>query len=103
MGYKFAAAFQTTRRASHVSNSTMSRADALTVSRSSSSSSLDLPERLTLTPTSFNIAEGRRTRKRITAAQLAQLEDLYRQSSHPTRDQRDALAKRIQMYVFISF
>ena len=46
----------------------------------------------------FNAAEQRRTRKRITPAQLVQLEQLYYQSSHPTRDQRDVLAKRIQMY-----
>ncbi|KAF8579263.1 homeobox-domain-containing protein [Ramaria rubella] len=62
-----------------------------TVSRTSSSSSIDF------SANSFNSAEQRRTRKRITAAQLAHLEDLYRRSSHPTRDERDALAKRIQM------
>lgn len=61
------------------------------VSRTSSSSSVDC---------TFNAAEQRRTRKRITAAQLAQLEELYYRSSHPTRDQRDTLAKRIQMCVF---
>ncbi|KIJ53751.1 hypothetical protein M422DRAFT_241994 [Sphaerobolus stellatus SS14] len=76
----------------------MSRADAVTVSRSSSASSLDLADRLSLgTSSAYTVAEGRRTRKRISAAQLAQLEELYRLSSHPTREQRDSLAKRIQM------
>lgn len=51
--------------------------------------------------TSFAAIEQRRTRKRITPSQLEQLEELYRQSSHPTREQRDALGKRIQMYAYI--
>ena len=67
------------------------------VSRTSSSSSLDHNSN------AFNAAEQRRTRKRITAAQLVQLEELYYRSSHPTRDQREALAKHIQMYAPPSF
>ncbi|KAJ3484569.1 hypothetical protein NLI96_g5552 [Meripilus lineatus] len=35
----------------------------------------------------------KRTRKRFTNAQLTLLEDLFHQTSHPTREQRDALAK----------
>jgi Homeodomain len=68
-----------------------------TVTRTPSSSSSDF------TANAFNVAEQRRTRKRITAAQLVQLEELYYRSSHPTRDQRDALAKRIQMYASAFF
>lgn len=68
-----------------------------TISRDASASSLDLPN------ASFSgiQAEPRRTRKRITPSQLEQLEELYRQSSHPTREQRDALGRRIQMYAYI--
>ncbi|KIP02494.1 hypothetical protein PHLGIDRAFT_50338, partial [Phlebiopsis gigantea 11061_1 CR5-6] len=35
----------------------------------------------------------RRTRKRFTSAQLMMLEYLYHQTSHPTREQREALAR----------
>ncbi|GJJ13099.1 hypothetical protein Clacol_007349 [Clathrus columnatus] len=62
-----------------------------TISRTSSASSLDFPN------TPLSAVEPRRTRKRITPCQLEQLEELYRQSSHPTREQRDALGRRIQM------
>lgn len=44
----------------------------------------------------------RRTRKRFTNVQLMMLEHLYHQTSHPSREQRDALAKGGDMYVFIS-
>ncbi|KAF8515846.1 hypothetical protein BU17DRAFT_93265 [Hysterangium stoloniferum] len=49
------------------------------------------------TANAFNSVEQRRTRKRITSSQLRHLEELYQESSHPTREQRDALARRIQM------
>ncbi|KAH9932413.1 homeobox-domain-containing protein [Amylocystis lapponica] len=39
----------------------------------------------------------RRTRKRFSNVQLMRLEHLYHQTSHPTRDQRDALAKEANM------
>ena len=68
---------------------TVSRSAA--VARTSSSSSIDY------TTNAFNVVEQRRTRRRITAAQLVELEELYYRFSHPTRDQRDSLAKRIQM------
>ena len=47
-------------------------------------------------------AEGeapRRTRKRFTSTQLMMLEHLYHQTSHPTREQREALAKEAAMCV----
>lgn len=66
--------------------------------RTSSVSSVEFPN---ASNTSFAAIEQRRTRKRITPSQLEQLEELYRQSSHPTREQRDALGKRIQMYAYI--
>ncbi|KZT01166.1 homeobox-domain-containing protein [Laetiporus sulphureus 93-53] len=40
---------------------------------------------------------GRRTRKRFTHVQLMMLEHLYHQTSHPTREQRDAVAKQGNM------
>ncbi len=42
----------------------------------------------------------KRTRKRFTNAQLTLLEDLFHQTSHPTRDQRDTLAKEAGLCVF---
>ena len=41
----------------------------------------------------------RRTRKRFTSTQLMMLEHLYHQTSHPTREQREALAREAAMYV----
>ena len=41
----------------------------------------------------------RRTRKRFTSTQLMMLEHLYHQTSHPTREQRETLAKEAAMYV----
>lgn len=41
----------------------------------------------------------RRTRKRFTSTQLMMLEHLYHQTSHPTREQREALAREASMYV----
>ena len=41
----------------------------------------------------------RRTRKRFTSTQLMMLEHLYHQTSHPTREQREALARDAAMCV----
>jgi hypothetical protein len=41
----------------------------------------------------------RRTRKRFTSTQLMMLEHLYHQTSHPTREQRETLAKEATMCV----
>ncbi|KAI8981340.1 hypothetical protein BD414DRAFT_419864, partial [Trametes punicea] len=46
------------------------------------------------------IVEGpRRTRKRFTSQQLMMLEHLYHQASHPTREQREQLAKDAEIDV----
>ena len=39
----------------------------------------------------------KRTRKRFTSAQLMTLEHLYGQASHPTREQREAVAREAHM------
>lgn len=39
----------------------------------------------------------RRTRKRFSSTQLMMLEHLYHQTSHPTREQREMLAKEAAM------
>ena len=39
----------------------------------------------------------KRTRKRFTSAQLMMLEHLYGQASHPTREQREAVAREAHM------
>lgn len=53
------------------------------------------------TPSS-GVTDGapKRTRKRFTSTQLTLLEDLFHQTSHPTREQRDALAKEAGLCVF---
>lgn len=44
----------------------------------------------------------RRTRKRFSSTQLMILEHLYHQTSHPTREQREVLAREASMYVLRS-
>lgn len=44
-------------------------------------------------------ATSRRTRKRFTNAQLMMLEQLFHQNSHPSREQRELVAKSANMYV----
>lgn len=44
---------------------------------------------------------GRRTRRRFTREQLITLKAKFRATPHPTREERDALAKQINMYVYI--
>lgn len=39
----------------------------------------------------------RRTRKRFTSMQLMVLEHLYHKASHPTREQREQVAKEAEM------
>jgi Homeodomain len=41
----------------------------------------------------------RRTRKRFTNVQLTMLEDLFHQTSHPSREEREAVAQLGDMYV----
>ena len=42
---------------------------------------------------------SRRTRKRFTSVQLVMLEQLFHRTSHPTREQREAVAQVAGMYV----
>ena len=44
---------------------------------------------------------ARRTRKRFTSVQLIMLEQLFHQSSHPTREEREAVAHAAGMYVLL--
>lgn len=60
-----------------------------TTSMSLEASALSLPE-----------ANKTKTRKRITPVQLKRLEKLYKKDTHPSRDQREDLAKQLDMYVF---
>lgn len=39
----------------------------------------------------------KRTRKRFSSSQLIMLEHLYRKASHPTREQREQVAKDAEM------
>lgn len=50
-------------------------------------------------PTPALALRQRRTRKRISQAQLVALENLFARSSHPSQQDRDVLAKAINMYV----
>lgn len=75
----------------------------LRIGSSSSVSSLDseacVPpeEALIYADAGDPLAATRRTRKRFSNTQLMMLEQLYRRTSHPTREQRDALAKEGDM------
>jgi len=53
-------------------------------------------------PTAALALKQRRTRKRISPAQLAALEDLFGRTSHPSQQERDLLARAINMYVVFS-
>jgi hypothetical protein len=44
-------------------------------------------------------ATTRRTRKRFTNAQLMMLEQLFHQNSHPSREQRESVARSANMFV----
>ncbi|KAG8819602.1 hypothetical protein FRC17_010381 [Serendipita sp. 399] len=50
-------------------------------------------------PTPTMAPKQRRTRKRITQSQLVALENLFTQSSHPSQQQRELLARTIRMEV----
>lgn len=43
--------------------------------------------------------EVKRTRKRFTQAQIVKLEQLFHETSHPTREQRESLANECDLYV----
>ena len=66
--------------------------------RSGSSSSLgsSSDERLSTTP---NLTVAKRTRKRFTGSQLTVLEHLFHRTSHPSREERESLARELNLYV----
>lgn len=67
------------------------------LSRNSSLSSVSTDD--SAVPGVFVDGLVRRTRKRFTQEQLTMLESLYYQTQHPSRVQRDDVARRGNMYV----
>jgi hypothetical protein len=65
------------------------------LSRTSSAASFSSTD--DITPSVINAS--RRTRKRFTNVQLTMLETLFHRNSHPSREEREAVAKAGQMYV----
>jgi hypothetical protein len=43
---------------------------------------------------------AKRTRKRFTGTQLTVLEQLFHHTSHPSRNQRETLARELDLYAF---
>ena len=68
-----------------------------TLFRSASSSSLasSSDERLVFDTPNPTV---KRTRKRFTGSQLAMFEQLFHHTSHPSREQREALARDLNLY-----
>jgi hypothetical protein len=50
---------------------------------------------------------SKRTRKRFTGSQLSMLDQLFHRTSHPSREEREALARELELYakffIFSSF
>jgi Homeodomain len=42
---------------------------------------------------------SKRTRKRFTGSQLSMLEQLFHRTSHPSREEREALGRQLDLYV----
>lgn len=78
------------------STSSISSDDSNISIESASNRSIDSADNATA---DANGAQRARTRKRFSSMQLMLLEQLYHQTSHPTREQREALARTIDMYV----
>lgn len=75
----------------------------LSLSRTSSSTSFSSEDDgASMSSSTVTISTSRRTRKRFTNTQLIMLENLFHQNSHPSRDDREAVAKAGGMYVFHS-
>ena len=49
-----------------------------------------------------NPTTTKRSRKRFTGTQLAMLEQLYHRTSHPSREERESLARELDLYVWSS-
>lgn len=47
-------------------------------------------------------SEVKRTRKRFTNVQVMLLEQLFHETSHPTREQREKLSQKAELYVDFS-
>jgi hypothetical protein len=69
--------------------------------RSESSSSLgsSSDERLFNAP---NPTTTKRSRKRFTGTQLTMLEQLFHRTSHPSREERESLARELDLYVWFN-
>jgi len=59
----------------------------------------DLSSPVQLDRTLSDSSIEKRTRRRFTPQQICLLEELYRETPHPTRERRDALAKENKLYV----
>jgi hypothetical protein len=79
--------------------STVVDADDAALGLSDCVESDDANEKQTVTLKHFAHDTNRRTRRKFTHEQLAELESLYHTCSHPTRDQREELAKRHELLV----
>ena len=66
-----------------------------TLSRTSSVASVTSDDATTPVPGN----EVKRTRKRFTQGQIVKLEQLFHETSHPTREQRESLANECDLYV----
>lgn len=76
----------------------------LALSRTSSSNSFSSEDDgASMSSSTVTISTSRRTRKRFTNTQLIMLENLFHQNSHPSREDREAVAKAGGMYVVFSF
>lgn len=63
------------------------------LSRTSSSASISSEDDASMSSSTVTaIGSTRRTRKRFTNAQLTMLENLFHQNSHPSREDREAVA-----------
>ncbi|KAH6916642.1 hypothetical protein BKA70DRAFT_1555289 [Coprinopsis sp. MPI-PUGE-AT-0042] len=67
------------------------------LSRTSSAASFSSDDINIITPSAINAS--RRTRKRFTNSQLTMLENLFHRTSHPSREEREAVAKAGQMEI----
>jgi Homeodomain len=69
------------------------RADLFRSESSSSIGSSDDHESIFVTPN----PTAKRTRKRFTGSQLSMLEQLFHRTSHPSREEREALGRELNL------
>ncbi|KAG6884691.1 hypothetical protein C0993_008942, partial [Termitomyces sp. T159_Od127] len=70
------------------------------LSRTSSTASVDSSDDAASSGATSSI---RRTRKRFTNEQLTMLEDLFHKNSHPSREERESVARLGEMYVYLIY